>query len=51
MITVDIVAIVAGAIFILLGAILGFAKGLKIFTNGIFGKIITYNHGYPIYLS
>ena len=41
MILADIVAVAAIAIFICLGALLGFSRGLKFFTKGIFGIIIS----------
>ncbi|MBP5467282.1 MAG: hypothetical protein J6Y43_06960 [Clostridia bacterium] len=41
MITADVIAIITLAACILLGAALGFGKGLRFITGGIFGKIIS----------
>ena len=41
MITADIIVLVACIIFVLIGALAGFGKGLKFFTSGIFGVIIS----------
>ncbi|MDE7453031.1 MAG: hypothetical protein K2N22_01330 [Clostridia bacterium] len=41
MILADWIAIAAVAVFIVLGALAGFGKGLKFFTSGIFGIIIS----------
>ena len=41
MILADWIAIAVVAVFILLGALVGFGKGLKFFTEGIFGIIIS----------
>lgn len=41
MLTADIVIMVAFIVFVLLGVILGFGRGLKFITSGIFGIIIS----------
>lgn len=41
MLTVDYVILGVGALSVILGLVLGFGKGLKFFTRGIIGKIIT----------
>ena len=41
MILADWIAIAVVAAFILIGALVGFGKGLKFFTGGIFGIIIS----------
>ena len=41
MITADIIVLVGCILFVLIGAMVGFGKGLKFFTSGIFGIIIS----------
>ena len=41
MLTADIIAVVAFIVILLLGALAGFGRGLKFFTSGIFGIIIS----------
>ena len=41
MLTADIIVLVAFVVFALLGVIVGFGRGLKFFTSGIFGIIIS----------
>lgn len=41
MLTADIIALIALLVFVLLGVLLGFGRGLKFFTSGIFGFIIS----------
>ena len=41
MILADVVAIIAFVVCLLLGSIVGFGKGLRFLTGGIFGKIIS----------
>ena len=41
MITADVIVLVALLICIVLGAFMGFGKGLRLFTGGIFGRIIS----------
>ena len=41
MLTADIIVLIAFIVFALLGVIFGFGKGLKFFTGGIFGIIIS----------
>lgn len=49
MITADIIVLVAFILFVLIGALAGFGKGLKFFTSGIFGVIISIFVCYLIY--
>ena len=41
MMTADIIVLVGCILFVLIGAMVGFGKGLKFFTSGIFGIIIS----------
>lgn len=41
MITADVIVLVALLICIVLGAFMGFGKGLRLFTGGVFGRIIS----------
>ena len=41
MITADLIVLVALLICIVLGAFMGFGKGLRLFTGGVFGRIIS----------
>ncbi len=41
MVTADIIAVVAFVVFAILGVLMGFGRGLKFFTSGIFGIIIS----------
>ena len=41
MLTADTVVLIAGAACIILGAAMGFGKGLKLLAGGVFGKIIS----------
>lgn len=41
MITADVVVLIALLICVLLGAFMGFGKGLRLFTGGVFGRIIS----------
>ena len=41
MITADVIVLVALLVCIMLGAFMGFGKGLRLFTGGVFGRIIS----------
>lgn len=49
MLTADIIVLAGSLLFMLVGAIVGFGKGLKFFTSGIFGVIISVFVCYIIY--
>ncbi len=49
MITADVVVLIISVVSVALGGLLGFGKGLKVFTKGIFGTIISVVVCYFIY--
>ena len=49
MITADIIVLIGFILFVLIGAVVGFGKGLRFFTSGIFGVIISIFVCYLIY--
>lgn len=49
MLIADIIVLVGCIVFVLIGALVGFGKGLKFFTSGIFGVIISVFVCYLVY--
>ena len=41
MITADVIVIIALLLCLMLGSLMGFGKGLRLFTGGVFGRIIS----------